>query len=61
MKTATIKFKTNGKNYTMTFTWRGSEEFRKTVKSIYRQLKVKKATCQYFTLSTWGFWCGYAI
>lgn len=61
MKTATIKFKANGKNYTVTMPWRGVEQHAKDIRAIYKKHGVKKATCQMVTLSTWGFWCGYTI
>lgn len=61
---ATIEFRTNGKNYHYEVevgnTPAGHATFE-AIQKIYKELKVKKATNQQFTLSEWNFWVGYII
>ena len=60
--TAQIKFTSKGKNYHYTVPVGESpcgKRVLDAIDTIYKELGIKKATNQQFTISGWNFWVGY--
>lgn len=60
METVKIQFKANKKTYIIEFPWRGTDNFLKDVRAIYKKYGIEKATSQMFTRPGHG-WTSFKI
>ena len=59
METVTIQFNVKKKIYTITFPWRGADNFADDVRAIYKKYGIEKATNQMFTRPNYHGWVSF--